>query len=185
MAKKCNTSVITFKICFFTISVICFSLQSLENFKKYLEGKTSITESDVPKDFEPLPSFSVCTEPPLDAEWLKTFNISANRFLYLSLLQNVAGSGEDSKLPTFLVENGKDGTTLTKLWQVSALEPQSYAIGSTIINTIDSLKNHTESDEVYSTEQINSPWYGACSNIVLKKPRHANEVLLTGFQYPR
>ncbi len=47
---------------------ICFSIQSLDSFKKYVDGKTSITESDIERELEPLPSFSVCSEPPFDSK---------------------------------------------------------------------------------------------------------------------
>ena len=52
--------------------ILCFSLQSYRSFKKFLDGKSSISESDVPRKFEPLPTFSICSEPPFDADYMKS-----------------------------------------------------------------------------------------------------------------
>ena len=70
--------------------VFCFSLQSMTSFKKFLSEKTSLTESYVKKGPEPLPSFSICSEPPFDHEYLKFRNMSPTFFLssyQLRLLQ--------------------------------------------------------------------------------------------------
>ena len=37
------------RLCFFVGMITCFSLQSLESFKKFIDGKSSITESDIDK----------------------------------------------------------------------------------------------------------------------------------------
>ena len=37
------------RLCFFVGMMTCFSLQSLESFKKFIDGKSSITESDIDK----------------------------------------------------------------------------------------------------------------------------------------
>ena len=70
--------------------VLCFSLQSMTSFEKFLSEKTSLTESYVKKDPEPLPSFSICSEPPFNHEYLKFRNMSPTFFLssyQLRLLQ--------------------------------------------------------------------------------------------------
>ena len=70
--------------------VLCFSLQSMTSFKKFLSEKTSLTESYVKKRPEPLPSFSICSEPPFNHEYLKFKNMSPTFFLssyQLRLLQ--------------------------------------------------------------------------------------------------
>ena len=70
--------------------VLCFSLQSMTSLKKFLSEKTSLTESYVKKGPEPLPSFSICSEPPFNHEYLKFRNMSPTFFLssyQLRLLQ--------------------------------------------------------------------------------------------------
>ena len=61
--------------------VFCFSLQSMTSFKKFLNEKTSLSVSYVKKGPEPLPTFSICSKPPFNHEYLKKRNMSANFFL--------------------------------------------------------------------------------------------------------
>ena len=70
--------------------VLCFSLQSMTSFEKFLSEKTSLSESYVKTGPEPLPSFSICSEPPFNHEYLKVGNMSPTFFLssyQLRLLQ--------------------------------------------------------------------------------------------------
>ena len=72
--------------------VFCFSLQSMSSFKKFWSEKTSLSESYVKKGPEPLPSFSICSDPPFNHEYLKSRNMSPTFFLssyQLRLLQSL------------------------------------------------------------------------------------------------
>ena len=85
--------------------VFCFSLQSMTSFKKFLSEKTSLTESYVKKGPEPLPSFSICSEPPFNHEYLKFRNMSPTFFLssyQLRLLQALIWSIVKYILTTYI-----------------------------------------------------------------------------------
>ena len=75
---------------FFIGMLLCFSLQSYRSFKKFLDGKSSISESDVSRKFEPLPTFSICSEPPFDGDYMSSdLNISPNFFLFTSYMNTL------------------------------------------------------------------------------------------------
>jgi hypothetical protein len=69
------------KIFLFIAMVACFSVQSLDSFKKYINQKTSFSVSYINKEAEPLPTFSICSEPPFNYEYLKTRNMTKTFFL--------------------------------------------------------------------------------------------------------
>ena len=72
---------------FFIGMLLCFSLQSYRSFKKFLDGKSSLSESDIPKKYEPLPTFSICSEPPFDGDYMRSdLKISPNFFLFTSYM---------------------------------------------------------------------------------------------------
>ena len=68
------------KLFLFIAMVACFSVQSLDSFKKYINQKISFSVSYINKAAEPLPTFSICSEPPFNYEYLKTRNMSSNFF---------------------------------------------------------------------------------------------------------
>ena len=106
--------------------VLCFSLQSLSNFQKYLEGKTSISESEIMKPMEALPTFSICSEPSFDVAFLKQFNVSPNLFLgsfRLSFLNH------EYSFPINLKSDFNSGLTLQHFWDGSALRPRNFDVG--------------------------------------------------------
>ena len=108
------------RILLFLFMVLCFSLQSFDNFLKYLENKTSISESEIQKSEEALPSFSVCSEPSFDVQFMKQYNVSPNLFLgsyRLSFLSH------NYQFPPDLSADINDGLTLQNYWTSSALSP--------------------------------------------------------------
>ena len=79
--------VLLLRTCFFIGMLLCFSLQSYRSFKKFLDGKSSLSESDIPKKYEPLPTFSICSEPPFDGDYMRSdLKISPNFFLFTSYM---------------------------------------------------------------------------------------------------
>ena len=75
------------RTCFFIGMLLCFSLQSYRSFKKFLDGKSSLSESDISKKYEPLPTFTICSEPPFDGDYMKSdLKISPNFFLFTSYM---------------------------------------------------------------------------------------------------
>ena len=111
--------------------IVCFSFQSFESFQKWLEGKTSISESYIEKDMEPLPSFSICAEPSFDGDYMKnSLNITPNLFLFSSALSKFSKThGFPQKLSGEL--NAANG--LYKIFYNTAIWPQRYSIGDDLI----------------------------------------------------
>ena len=175
------------RISLFLLMLLCFSLQSLDNFTKYLEGTTSISESEISKPELALPSFSVCSEPSFDLAFMKQYNVSPNLFLgsyRISFLSN-----NYQFLADLNPDNSNGGMTLQKYWTAFALSPFKFSIGEDTVQLTElsgydyiDVSNFTE---IKSIEHINSLSFGSCTSFVLEKERASNEILLLGFEYPR
>ena len=160
--------------------LLCFSLQSYRSFKKFLEGKSSLSESDIPRKYEPLPTFSICSEPPFDSDYMKSeLNISPNLFLYTSFMNNL---DNDFAFPSNLSEHYNSSISLDEFWASSILKPIAFSINGDVIvrDQFDHDANHTEIEKF---DMIHSVWYGRCSSFVLSKPRYANENLIMAFMF--
>ena len=130
-----------------------------------------------------MPSFSVCTEPSFDTDYLKN-NFKAPPGLFLYFFQLSKTLHNTSNFPDYLFENNSVGLSLDKIWLVTAKTPNQVQIGKESL-ALNQINDAYKSEEVELIDVIKSSWYGSCINFVLKKPRRANEVLLVGFQYPR
>ena len=171
------------RILLFLGMVLCFSLQSLDNFQKYLKKQTSISESDVMKPTEPLPTFSICSEPSFDSLFLKQNDISPNLFLgsfRLSFLN------DKYQFPNYLNSDVTSGISLQNFWTASALRPQIFNIGGDQVQ-LDKYPHTNEENntEIKTFEFMNSLYFGWCTSFVLKKERDTNKMILLGFEYPR
>ena len=144
---------------------ICFSFQILDTFEKYLAKKTSISvSSELKTSDEPLPTFSICTDPPFD----------------VGMLANGFGVAPNIFYPTGVFGSGSfpENLTLNQLWKLVTVKPYAIYVGSEeeIVQGVISPENRTEID---SFQTFNSLWYGECTTIVLKKPKRAQSDELT------
>ena len=164
------------KVLLFLSMALCFTLQILDSIEKYVSGKTSISESQMKKDKEALPSFSICAEPSFDVAFMKQYNMSPNFFLES---YRISFLNTDFEFPKNLGFYSNSSITLQKYWKSSAIQPDIFEIGG------DTSRNPSNTySEIKSWEQINSLSFGACQSFVLKKKRGADEILLLGFVYP-
>ena len=158
--------------------ITCFTATSYRNFQKYVEGRSSMTESmvHIEEPGEPLPTFSICAEPEFDTEFMKNeLKVPPNLFLFTSILGQVSGL---TSFPTNLSTDGNQ--TLEDLWNQTTIKPDIFAINETHIVDDEVVGN---SSDVELFDPINSLWYGRCSSIVLKQPRKANERLVMIFAF--
>jgi hypothetical protein len=177
MSEKTLTIV---RILLFLGMTLCFSFQILDSFKKYLAGKSSMTEALVPlEQDDPLPSFSICSHPAFDGKFMEeNLNISSKTFYPTSSLSDI------NHVVTFpenlsTIPNNLE-FSLNKFWKDSTISPDAIAVGNDYI--IDDFlfnedNENNETEEVQSINVFNSLWYGKCTSIVLKTPRSANELL--------
>ena len=177
------------RISLFLLMLLCFSLQSLDNFEKYLEGKTSISESEIPKPALALPTFSVCSEPSFDAAFMKKYNISPNLFLGSYRISFLSDNYQFPALRAGLDSDVINGLTLQNYWSANALSPFKFSIGKDTLELTD-ISGYDTTDvsnftEIKSIEHINSLSFGSCTSFVLNKQRDTNQILLLGFEYPR
>lgn len=172
-----SQKVLFVRICLFVGMITCFTATSYRNFQKYVEGRSSMTESLVKVEKpEPLPTFSICAEPAFDIEYMENeLKVPPNLFLFTSILGQVSGL---NNFPQNLSTNGTN--SLEKIWNDTAVKPDVFAINDTYI--IDDEMTGNMSD-VELFDPINSLWYGRCSSIVLKRPRMANERLIMIFAF--
>ncbi len=170
---------ICIKIALFMSMFMLFIWQSVDNFNKWLQNYTSINEYYHPADPEPLPTFSICANPPFDNAYLKqslnlssalflpTFNFKLNSFI------------EESPFPSFVSPQGNE-TNLLDLWEHSSLLPKNFSIESDEgleIETVELGSDAQNYSELAYYDIMHSPWYGKCASFVLKKPKKANERL--------
>ncbi len=65
--------IVAFRIFLFLAMVICFTVSTLGSFEKYIAKKTSISEEALNTDPMPLPSFSLCVDPPFQSNYLMEY----------------------------------------------------------------------------------------------------------------
>ena len=165
--------------------ISCFVLQSLDNFKKFIDGKTSLAESEIERKSETLPSFSICTEPSFDEEYMShTLNISSNLFLSTGFMTELA---KKYKFPQNLSTIYDDHNSLESIWKKSILEPYIMLIGSTNDLIIyDHYAEDVERIELVKFEIIRSLWFGKCKTFILKKPKTSTDefpILIKAFRF--
>ena len=77
---------------------------------------------------EPLPTFSICSEPPFDSEYLKTnLSVSPNFFYAKEFLKTL--EGEHYEFPSNLSEDLHSNHSLNSFWKQSVLSPIAFVIG--------------------------------------------------------
>ena len=119
------------RIVLFLGMIISFSLTSLKNFQKYIDGKSSIAESDYKLDhLEPLPTISICSDPSFDADYMKSLNVSPNLFLLTSLYSSIA---DQYGFPANLSGDLNSTQSLLHYWKKSAIAPNLIAISNDFI----------------------------------------------------
>ena len=157
--------------------IVGFIITSYESFQKYWEGRTSfseyLVESKIP---QPLPTFSICTEPAFNRDYMeKDLKLSPNLFLY----SNVLDFGI-TNFPKNLSSNGSN-YTLESLWNETIIKPNMFSINTSRV--VDD-RLVIDNDDIEIFEPINSLWYGRCSSVVLKRPslpNHHKLLLIIGF----
>lgn len=173
--------VLFIRIVLFLGMVICFTWQSMGSFQKFLDGRTSIAESDVKKGAKPLPPFSICAEPPFDENFMRIqYNTTPSLFLFSSHLTK--GMAKGKTFPTNLSSQLNSPDALHNIYMSSTLWPQIYHIGNDEI-----ILERFEADKTYSEiglfDKHHSLWYGKCHSFVLKVDRQASDILFMGFQF--
>ena len=105
-----------------------FVVQILDSLEKYLDGKSSFATSENLKEQpEPLPSFSICSEPSFNAQFMKNnLNIPSNLF-YLTSLNN-----QRDEFPKNLSKHSNNDYNLQYFWNQSILAPT--VLGSINLN---------------------------------------------------
>lgn len=159
--------------------MLCFTWQSWDSLLKYTEGKTSITEADVPMKIEPLPPFSICSEPPFDAEFMKQeLNVTPNLFLFSSTLMN----DFNYEFPSDLSSQFGPNKSLHTLFKSSQFSPDVFAVGNDMIY-FDRYKDEANNKDIELFDKHHSLWYGRCTSFVLKQNKQAMEILFLGLQF--
>ena len=160
--------------------IICFSFQIFDNFGKYLAGKSSFAESKVKKEQkEPLPSFSICSEPAFNEDYLENeLNVTGSLFYSTSLLSNLGGKNDFPDLASKdLVYNEY---SLEYFWNKTIIGPRYFAVDDDIVYDNELVQKSNKS-EIRQFEVINSFYYGRCTSVVLKRPRKDHELLIIIF----
>lgn len=165
------------KVLLFVILVICFSLQSLEGFNKFIEGRTSISESLITQDAKPLPTLTICSDPPFDQNLMENqMKISP----YLFFLSSGSASNQDFDFPANLSENFQDQNSLMGLWNFSSLRPDTFGIGNDLIFR-DEFQMYGGSTKKYQIS--NSLWFGGCVQITPFEPKPAHAIFMVGIMW--
>ena len=164
-----------FRTFLFTFLLICFSITSYESLIKWWERKTAFSETYANMEKpEPLPTFSICSEPAFDTELMSQLDIPSNMFFFTGILGELAGH---NSFPN-LTENSN--FTLEHIWNQTTVKPSVFAIQNTFIRNDELVQ---DSGDVETFEVINSLWYGRCTSIVPKKSSRAKEKLLMVFAF--
>ena len=151
------------KASLFLAMVVCLALQSFTNFEKYISCQTSIAESEVERNFEPLPAFSICPQPAFDIDYMKTqLLLPSDFFLFTYAVENELAAYLDSPLqfPLGLSEVKNSTESLEAYWNRSILSP---------------LRVMQKDVEIKETSTVYSPWYGQCRTYVSTIPNKAKE----------
>ena len=164
-----------FRTFLFIFLLICFSITSYESLVKWWERKTSFSETYASMEKpEPLPTFSLCSNPAFDTKLMTQLNIPSNMFFFTGILGELAGHN------TFPNLTQNANFTLEHIWNQTIVKPSVFAIQNTFIQNDEFLK---DSGDVETFEVINSLWYGRCTSIVPKRSSRAKEKLLMVFAF--
>ena len=160
--------------------IICFSFQIFDNFGKYLAGKSSFAESKVKKEKEePLPTFSICSEPAFNENYLENeLNVTGSLFYSTSLLSDLGGKNAFPDLTNKGVEYSK--LNLEYFWNKTILAPRYFAVNNDMVYE-DTMVEKSNKSEIRTFEVINSFYYGKCTSVVLERPRKDHELLIIIF----
>lgn len=144
--------------------LICFLIIVQDSFHKFSDGKTLISESLIVQDQpEPLPAFSICTEPAFNYGYMEsTLGISP----YLFLLKST------DDYPT--------NSSLLELWTESSLRPDMMVVGN---DRIFKDQYVWRSNETEYFEIMNSLWFGSCTAFKPMKPKRPNEMMVVMVMY--
>ena len=171
-----NLKLFAIRTCMVIGLIVGFCITSYESFQKFWEGRTSfseyLVESKIP---QPLPTFSICSEPAFNRDFMENeLNLSPNFFLFSNLLDFGI-----TNFPQNLSSN-ESNQTLEHLWNKTIIKPDMFSI-----NTSRIMKDKLviDNDDIEIFEPINSLWYGRCSSVVLKRPSVANHKLLMIFGF--
>lgn len=152
------------KTSLFLAMVVCLALQSFTNFKKFISCQTSIAESEVERNLEPLPAFSICPQPAFDFDYMKTQLLPSDFFLVTYAIENEINAYLDSPLqfpfPIWLSEVKNSTESLEAYWNRSILSP---------------IRVMQKDVEIKENSTVYSPWYGQCRTYVSTIPKKAKE----------
>lgn len=162
----------------FLVLVTGFAWESFASFKKYIQGDTSLSITEVLTEPEPMPTISICGNPPFNTQFLKSMNASPNLF-------QPTFDPRMNIFPESLDDNSNP--ILYQLWQKSAFIPlQIMAFDGLpdddeisfefIINNTP-IKDLNQFQEIEDVKIFNSIIYGSCTSIIWKKPRSAGKPL--------
>lgn len=162
--------------------IACFAWQSHSNFQKYVSGQSSMSESERLAKPEPLPSFSICPEPPFDNDFMNNvLGMEATFFLssYLYALNKTYPEGLSENLSDYHSLHGFWSATSHGFQSIILFDPKGNDPEPDILVTSQIPRmNLSNYNEVHQAEVINSLWFGQCTSIVLKKPRMKQELLV-------
>ena len=147
--------------------LICFVILSLDSFHKYTDGKTSMTEANQLVFDEPLPSFSICSNPAFDNRYL-TEEMGLHPAFFYFTEAGSSGGGDQSSLNLSL--------NFHQLWDRASFRPDVISVGFDMF-VHDQPYNENYSVEVGKFKVFNSLWYGSCRNIELIQAKRAKEML--------
>jgi hypothetical protein len=157
------------RIILFLLLALCFSFQVWDSWHKFWEGKTSWSVSAVATPFEPLPLFTLCSDPTTNAAILRDkFNLSSDMF---TLRQ------------TPFTDPLPKNVTINDIWEQSSNTPNWIRVGNDQI-TLDGIHFNTTGDEISKVEQINSLFVGKCLSMVPRKKRNSTDYLTLTVRFP-
>ena len=102
------------QLCLITVMIICLAKMNWEIFQKYKNGKTSFDETYGLKEKEPLPTMTICANPPFDTDYLEDY-VNPYYFLFTSF----ASGSENLRMPN---------VSLDYLWNTSTIKPDVISI---------------------------------------------------------
>jgi hypothetical protein len=158
------------RIILFLLLAVCLSFQVWDSWRKFWDGKTSMAVSVDPAQLEPLPSFTLCTQPFTNADVMRDkFNISDDA---LTLRRSL------------FTDTLPENVTLNDIWEQSSYTPNWIRFGNDDI-TLDGINFNATGEEISKVEQINSLFLGKCLSIFPRKARNAaNENGILTVEFP-
>ena len=174
---KCK---LIFKGLLFLLAFSCFFFQIWSNFNKFLAGKTSFDQSQIRKESnEPLPTFSICSEPAFNENYLENeLNVTGSLFYSTSMLSNLGGKNAFPDLT--YNDSVYSENSLEYFWNKTILAPRYFAVNNDMVYD-DTMVKKSNKSEIRAFEIINSFYYGKCTSVVLERPRKDHELLIIIF----